>query len=137
MALKLTREQAKHLGMVSNSPKQGRHSTKRAQGGGSTNKVMMLAACQAHGLPEPVFEYRFKEGRKWAFDFLFDGWLAVEKVGGVWIRGHHSRGKDQIDDMAKRNEAQISGYVVLEFTPQQFDSGEAFAVIARSLQSGE
>ena len=54
------------------------------------------AACTAHGLPLPVHEYEWgKEAplspkgkvRKWRFDWLFEGWLAVEQVGGIWKGG--------------------------------------------------
>jgi hypothetical protein len=97
------------------------------------------ALCAAHGLPPPVYEYPFAEhiGRKWRFDYLFEAHVGVEQIGGVWTNGHHSRGQTQIDDMQRRNEAQLMGYVVLEFTPEQFESGEAFAVIKRALNAEE
>jgi hypothetical protein len=90
------------------------------------------AACLAHNLPVPIHEYRWHPVRKWRFDYLFD-FVAVEKVGGVWVNGHHSRGKTQLDDMARRNEAQIMGFLVLEFSPQQFEDGSAFETIRRAL----
>lgn len=95
--------------------------------------------CVAHGLPEPVHEYEFAEtiGRQWAFDYLFDGWLAVEKQGGIWINGHHSGGQNQIDDMEKKNHAVLLGFCVLEFTPEQFNDGSAFAFIRRVLEAKE
>lgn len=125
--MKITEAEARKLGLQfeRGRPPRGRKRQRRSS--------MMDGACEAHGLPIPVAEYHFHPTRKWAFDWLFEGWLAVEIVGGVWVQGHHSRGKDQIADMEKRNEAQIMGYVVLEFTPQQIDSGEAFAVIKRAL----
>jgi hypothetical protein len=105
------------------------------------------AACLAYALPEPILEYRFNESalapflhpktgkvRKWRFDMLFEGWLAVEIQGGVWVRGKHSRGKGQINDFDKLNAAQILGYTVLQFTPDSFDSGEAWAMIAECLE---
>jgi len=95
------------------------------------------AACKAHDLPIPVYEWQFEKGRKWAFDYLFEGWLAIECVGGVWINGHHSRGQDQIDDMIKRNYAALRGYTVLEFPPEMFDDGSAFAFIKRVLSECE
>lgn len=117
------------------------------------------ALCISHGLPVPVQEYAFApwEGgragcehlarmftcpcgakrRSWRFDYLFEGWLAAEKVGGVWVKGHHSRGQSQIDDMERQNEAVILGYSLLSFTPQQFDSGEAFTTIKRALGARE
>lgn len=59
------------------------------------------------------------------------------REGGVWIRGHHSRGQDQIDDMEKRNFSVLLGYSVLEFTPQQFEDGDAFQFIKRVLAGGQ
>lgn len=93
--------------------------------------------CLSHGITPPDHEYPFAKciGRKWRFDYLFDGWLAVERTGGVWIKGHHSGGQDQIDDMEKQNNAVILGYAVLEFTPEQFDDGSAFAFIKQALDA--
>jgi hypothetical protein len=95
--------------------------------------------CEAHGLPVPVHEFEFAAeiGRNWRADWVFEGWLIVEQVGGVWTSGHHSRGQTQIDDMERRNTAQILGYVVLEFTPEQIESGAAFGVIRKALAARE
>jgi hypothetical protein len=94
--------------------------------------------CLVHGMDMPLYEFRFHPTRRWRFDYAWpEAKVAAEKVGGVWTRGHHSRGRDQIDDMEKRNEAQIMGWKVLEFTPEQFNSGEAFAVIKRALSTEE
>lgn len=99
------------------------------------------ALCKAHGLPEPVAEYPWgkdlKPPRKWRFDWLFEGTVAVEIIGGIWIGGHHNRGQTMIDDMARRNMSQIAGFLQLEFTPQQIESGEAFPVIKLALGLGE
>jgi hypothetical protein len=139
--MKLSREQAKMLGVdLATKPHRNNSLFKnkgkaRALDGIEGRDKLFDKLCVAHGLPVPVHEYRFCEGRKWRFDYLFDAWLAVEKVGGVWIKGHHSRGKDQIDDMEKFNEAVILGFSVLQFTPEQFDSGLAFAVIKRALEA--
>lgn len=102
-----------------------------------TSERLFEAACVAVGLPMPVAEYRFHPTRKWRFDWLFDGWLAVEIVGGVWTNGHHSRGQSQIDDFEKQNHAMLLGYAVLQFTPQQMESGEAFTFIRRVLDARE
>jgi hypothetical protein len=130
------------------------------------------ALCKSHGLPLPEYEYLFdpwKGGvaqelctvhlrhgdgkcpncgatrRLWRFDYLFEGWLAVEKQGGVWTRGRHSRGKGQIADMEKFNAAAILGYQVLFFTPVQLGEGKgnekgfcsAFPTIKNALESIE
>lgn len=134
--MKIDRETAKKLGLE--FPGTRRTPRPEAQEKDTTRQALFVAACLAHGLPEPVAEYPWGEevGRKWACDYLFEAHVIVEVVGGVWVRGHHSRGQSQIDDMERRNEAQLLGYVVLEFTPQQVEDGSAFAVIRRALTGG-
>lgn len=120
-------------------PQKGRSKEAREHARSEAKKRQALfdKVCERHGLPIPDHEYQFHPDRKWRFDFLFEGWLAVEKVGGVWQQGHHSRGQSQIDDMEKFNEAVILGYAVLQFTPEQLESGAAFAVIRRALGARE
>jgi hypothetical protein len=96
-------------------------------------RTLFLAQCKAHQLPVPEFEYHFCQGRRWRADYCFEGLVLVEKVGGIWTRGHHSRGQDQLDDMEKYNKAQLLGYLVLLFTPRQFETGEAFVTIKEAL----
>lgn len=149
--IRLTEDQAKKAGLT--KKKRGRWQGKRCPGNVQAAHQKRLdaksarkskedafdALCASWGLPRPVHEYTFATeiGRKWRFDHLFDGWLAVEQVGGVWTGGHHSGGKDQIDDMERRNHAVLLGYSVLEFTPQQFDDGSAFAFIKKVLEGGQ
>ena len=156
--MKISREQAQKLGIELPPKKKWNNLTLNPQDRDSRSRTLKSMAdkksaakqerldreaafnalCEAHGLPHPDFEFEFAKhlGRKWRFDFLFDGWLAVEKVGGVWTNGHHSRGQDQIDDMEKANHAVLLGYSVLSFTPAQFDSGEAFAFIKKVVDGG-
>lgn len=66
----------------------------------------------------PVEEYRFHEKRRWRFDFAWvDLKVAVEIDGGRWKVGGGRHGSDA--DMEKLNTAQIMGWIVLRFTPQQ------------------
>lgn len=72
----------------------------------------------SHGrdFPAPVREHRFHPTRRWRFDVAFPQIkLAIELHGGVWIGGGHNRGKHQQGDFDKINEAQILGWVVLQF----------------------
>lgn len=67
-------------------------------------------------------EHQFCDGRKWRFDFAcLEIATAIEIDGGVWSRGRHSRGVGQVADMEKINTAQLFGWIVLRYTPQQFD----------------
>ena len=107
--------------------------------------------CEAHGLPLADHEYEFAKelGRKWRFDHLFDGWLAVEKDGGLYGRGPkcetcghrppgaHSSIAQMENDREKDRHAVLLGYAVVRFTPEEFEDGSAFVFIKRLLGSGE
>ena len=70
--------------------------------------------------PDAVAEHRFHHVRRWRFDFAIpSSRIAIEIDGGVWIKGRHSGGQGQIDDMEKFNTAAIYGWRTLKFTPQQ------------------
>ena len=67
-----------------------------------------------------VTEYRFYNKRRWRFDYANKKqMLAVEIEGGVWLRGRHNRAKGFISDLEKYNKAQLLGWKVLRYTPQQ------------------
>ena len=67
-----------------------------------------------------VEEYRFHPSRRWRFDFAHPGLLlAIEVDGSVWVAGRHTRGAGFIKDCEKINEAQMMGWKVLRYTPQQ------------------
>lgn len=102
---------------------------------GADGKGLFLAACEAHGLPKPVDEHPFHPTRKWRFDWLFDGWLALEVNGGNFAGGRHVKPADLLSEYEKINEAQIMGYVVLIVTPEQVNDGSAFALVRRALES--
>lgn len=77
-------------------------------------------ACVRLGLPGPIAEYRFAPPRRWRFDWAWPGErVALEVQGGVWVRGHHSRGQSQIDDMEKYSEAAILGWHVIYCVPSE------------------
>ncbi len=116
----------------------GQQSKKRKQRDDLTpEQRAFLAACAAHGLPEPVPEYVFAAPRKWRFDWLWaDADVALEIEGGAWTEGRHVRGKGYLNDITKYNEAQLAGFVLLRCTPDDVKSGAAFALVKRAL-SGE
>ena len=94
-----------------------------------------LLLCKAHGIPTPTPEFRFSATRRWRFDYCWkDLRIAVEQNGGIWTRGRHTRGAGQVKDMEKLNAAQLAGYVVGQFTPQQMMSGEAVAWIRAMIE---
>jgi hypothetical protein len=92
--------------------------------------------CRLHDLPAPIAEYLFAADRKWRFDWA---WLrrqvALEVNGGIWIQGRHTRGSGYLRDLAKLNEAQILGWIVLQRTPQTLAADETFTLIRRALEA--
>lgn len=108
-----------------------------------------LAACAAHGLPEPVPEYPWggEAGRKFRADYLFLDWLLVEVQGGIFGRGRpcpacgrrppgaHSSIKDLLRDNERYRWAAVLGYSIFPVTPGQVNDGSAFALIARALEA--
>jgi very-short-patch-repair endonuclease len=88
----------------------------------SAPSTIFATLCQAHGLPEPVPEYRFHPIRKWRADYAFlerEPRVLVEIDGGAWTQGRHTRGAGFIEDQRKTNAAALLGFVVLRYTPDR------------------
>jgi very-short-patch-repair endonuclease len=70
----------------------------------------------------PIEEYRFHPVRRWRFDIAVPELkIAVEIEGGTWIQGRHTRAKGYQKDMEKYNAAQMLGWKVFRYAPQQLD----------------
>jgi very-short-patch-repair endonuclease len=86
----------------------------------STAWPVFEAMLRAAKLPAPHYEFRFNAERKWRFDVAFpDHRIAVEIDGGVWRSGGgaHSHPSGILRDMEKINAAQLAGWRVLRYTP--------------------
>ncbi len=137
--MKLTRKEAEALGI--DLPR--RRTGKQAAWNGKSEEVedkslyagdkVMDLLCRAHGLPIPDPEVEFALPRKWRLDFVWEGWLALEIQGGIFIAGRHTRGAALLDEYEKLNEAVIRGYSILFCTPQQVKDGSIFPIIKRAL----
>ena len=96
------------------------------------NNSIFLSLCAAQGFPEPVPEYKFCPGRRWAADFAFrELRTLVEIEGGAWIKGRHTRGKGFENDCEKYAEAICLGWYVLRVTPQMVDDGRLWTWLRR------
>lgn len=100
----------------------------------------VFAYCRARGFPDPVEEFRFHPGRKFAFDLCWvDERLALEIDGGLYGKGKpcvlckrravagHSSIQRIKSDMEKFNLAAVCGFRVLHCRPEQIASGEIFS----------
>ena len=102
----------------------------------STLELKLLFQMRLSNFPEPEFEYKFHEGRRWRFDFAWvDKKLAVEVEGGAWIQGRHTRPQGFIKDCEKYNQAVMDGWRVLRYPPEMIDSGEALTQIEAALNA--
>lgn len=133
--MKLTRKEAEAAGLEWPRKAPGRPA--RASGDQKAVQCLFLAACRSHGLPEPVAEYAFAHPRKWRFDWLFEGWLALEIQGGLYVNGRHVRGPALAGEYEKLNEAVCRGFAVLFCTPADVESGAIFPIIGRALGTHE
>lgn len=98
--------------------------------------IFFEQACVAHGLFEPVAEFRFHPVRRWRFDWAWpERKVAVEIDGGIWTRGRHTRGAGFLADMEKLNTAALLGWRVLRFTPAQVKDGSCWAWIKEILKT--
>lgn len=66
----------------------------------------------------PEREVKFCKFRKWKFDFCWgaDAMVAVEIHGGQWTGGKHTSGRGLQSMCEKLNQAQLDGWVVLQYT---------------------
>lgn len=96
-----------------------------------------LLLINAHGLPPPQLEFRFLPDRLFRADYCWpEAMCIVEKMGQIWHKGGHNTGTGLLRDYEKANLAQLAGYLYLQFTPQQLESGAALPVLKIVLEKG-
>ncbi len=100
---------------------------------------VVLAFFAECGLPEPVPEHDFCNGRKWRFDFawrtpLFEkGGVALEVQGGLFSGGAHVRGAALLKEMEKLNRAAALGWRVIFVTPDALCTHNTVSLIKECL----
>lgn len=92
----------------------------------SAGEETFALRCKAHNFT-PEREYRFYEGRKWAFDFAFpESMVAIEIEGGTRFgKSRHSRGQGFMNDCAKYNTATRLGWKVYRYSTEMVMRGTA------------
>lgn len=147
MAEKLDRDGRLALFAASRYVRRGasRKTSSRASGSAQTShaeptseskgEAMFFFQCKATKLPLPDREFKFKDDRRWRFDFAWPACrVAVEIEGGVWTEGRHTRGGGYIADMEKYNAAGALGWLVLRFDSAQVKSGVAIKEVESILK---
>lgn len=92
----------------------------------SIGEETLALQCRAHNFT-PQREYRFCEGRKWAFDFAFPGQMvAIEVEGGtMYGKSRHSSGTGFEGDCVKYNAAARLGWKVYRYSTAMVQRGDA------------
>ena len=86
------------------------------------------------GLPKASPECRIDVKRRWRFDYAWPALkVAWEIHGGVYSHGRHTRGGGFTADREKMNEAALAGWLVIETTTGQVESGQALAWLERAV----
>ncbi len=110
---------------------------RRDQAGEKLAAKIFLAFCTQNGIPAPELQHKFAAPeRRWAFDYAWPGNLgmvAIEVQGGIWVRGAHSRGAQQLKDFEKLNAAQLRGWRVFQVTPDQLCTTETLDLLRLTL----
>lgn len=81
-------------------------------------------------------EYRFHPTRRWRFDAACPALkIACEYNGGLFLtrKGGHQTAAGSMRDWEKINEAQLRGWMVLQFGPIETKTGAALLVIERAI----
>lgn len=82
-------------------------------------ELAMGKILEEDGYPYEI-EYKFHPKRKWRFDFVLKPIktkIAIEVNGGHWIKGRHNHGNNYVKDLEKLNTAQLMGWIVLQYVP--------------------
>lgn len=89
------------------------------------DKQKFLERLKEAGFAEPQTEYRFDDKRRWRFDYCWPNeGIAIEVQGGLFIKGKHVTGIGIMKDHEKLNAAQVQGWIVLQFSPEQIARGD-------------
>lgn len=99
---------------------------------------VQLTLLEKKGLPGGwLTEYKFHPVRRWRFDFANELLkIAVEYQGGLFIpHGGHQTVKGMRSGFEKLNEAQLLGWIVLQFGPDETREGTAMNIIERTVLS--
>lgn len=100
------------------------------------HEAEVTAYLAQHGLPEPEYELRFHDVRRWRFDLAWpDQKLALEVQGGVFLgkKGRHTNGADLIKEWEKLNTAASMGWRMLFCQPVDLMTRQTVEFIRKSL----
>lgn len=85
-------------------------------------------------LPQPEFEHRFHETRKWRLDLAWPAEkVCLEVQGGIFMRGRHTRGAALLKEWEKLNTLAARGWRVLYCQPKDICATATIEIIRETL----
>jgi hypothetical protein len=88
---------------------------------------------ELHGLLDTE-ELKFRDDRKWRFDFAWPiAKVACEVQGGLFMGGRHARPRGVLNDFEKFSEAAIDGWRLILVTGVEINNGTALDRIKRAV----
>jgi len=101
-------------------------------------ELQALAQIRDAGFPEPEQQYEGIENRRYRFDFAWpQDLIAVEIHGGAWMGKGHTGGKGFSEDRRKMNLANLSGWMVFEFTADMLNADELVPTLKEAFEMME
>lgn len=98
--------------------------------------TITIGLARRAGFPAPTPEFRFHPPRRFRFDYAFPALMvALEREGGTWTAGRHTRGKGYESDCRKYSLAAIAGWRVVRVTVDMIRSGEAAELLLAALEA--
>jgi len=89
---------------------------------------------ELHGLLDTE-EMKFRDDRKWRFDFAWPiAKVACEVQGGLFMGGRHARPRGVLNDFEKFSEAAIDGWRLILVTGVEINNGTALDRIKRAVE---
>jgi very-short-patch-repair endonuclease len=99
---------------------------------------LLAVHIRAAGLPEPMREYRFLQGRKFRADFAWEKQRVLAEVqGGTYAHMAHSTGTGIERDYEKGNLANLAGWRYLQFSRRMIEDGTAIETLKTLLTETE
>lgn len=113
-----------------------------------TDLALILAAVEGAGYGPAVLEFKFLEGRKYAFDCAWPSVLvAFEREGGAFVRvacrcgvkqtrfvSRHNDRDGMESDCEKYNAGAALGWAIVRGTPPMLSDGRALAALLATLE---
>lgn len=83
----------------------------------------------------PTREYKFHPNRGWKIDYaITELMIAIEREGGVYTGGRHTRPVGFLKDMEKYNELAIMGWTLIRAIPDDMQTDKVLRLVELAIE---